>query len=507
MLIKVVVFLSFIYLTLRLLRECFSLYSSIIFLKNKDFKDSKANNFFYLLIPVLREQSIIAQTMETFASIDYPKDKFRVILITTSKEEAEHESSKQLLGKMNLDARHMKFGPFLLKYNKVFNRKELNKIYKKIRLVPPEVATKLLLQKFENYQTTQKIIQDLIKSGRNRFSNFNILKCLKEDGNMADQLNYAMECVISENKKKNFLFGVYNADSSPGRSILKIVNSMELKVARGSYYIFQQSSLFTKEFSKEKNLWRRMIRLSAGIYQSFWTLSHEIPRIQRYTKSLEHNRYDYFSSKMAHCVGHGMFFKKNIIKKYGFLPSETMNEDLPFGMLMSYEKVPIISIPKLENSESPSLLRQIIKQKSTWFMGILDYIKLYKNHSPKDKRFLYLTLKGLFNGLDWMAHSYLVILILILGFWSRSNIYIAMVVLYLFIFLTTQFMILFYANSKMKNYDRGQSEKITIEELLFLPFFSTIIMLSDSFGPARTTFCYIKSLLTKKKLIKDKTER
>lgn len=121
-----------------------------------------------VLLPALREQSIVDKTYNTFKKIDYPKEKLKVVFVTTEREEFEY------------------------------------------------------FEKSINVKTTNQLIEEKFKM--DKVDNYMHIHYPFKKGNKSSQLNFAIDELI-KNKQidENTYIGVFDFDSEPEQSLFKDV--------------------------------------------------------------------------------------------------------------------------------------------------------------------------------------------------------------------------------------------------------------------------------------------
>ncbi|MCE8456633.1 glycosyltransferase family 2 protein, partial [Rhodovulum sulfidophilum] len=143
-----------------------------------------------------------------------------------------------------------------------------------------------------------------------------------------------------------------------------------------------------------------------ALYQSFWTLSHEIPRLLNQSQGSEFKqRY-----ANAHCVGHGLFISIELFEELGGLPEDTLTEDLFLGFKVRASGTSISPVPYLEYADAPSNFRSAFRQKRVWFWGpmlypyyLLQVLRTGKL-SPQDiARASAIALQGWLSSWRWLA--------------------------------------------------------------------------------------------------------
>lgn len=167
-----------------------------------------------IVIPCLREQLIIKETIDYFLKIISPYDNIELAIVTTEKEEYEKS---------------------LIKFKETVDDK-----------------------------TTSEIVKEYIK--KNNLKRIKHFHYPKTEGMMSDQLNYVIEKYKNE-KFKEVYFSVYNADSRPSPntidSVLKVIQDKEFP------YVMQQ---YSYAFSNINQL--SFIMKGFAIYQSNFEIKY-----------------------------------------------------------------------------------------------------------------------------------------------------------------------------------------------------------------------------------------
>ena len=130
--------------------------------KEKDYTE------FWILLPALREQKLVKETIEYFNNLNYNANKLHICLITTQKEEFE--------------------------YN----------------------------QKNQTIKTTRDVVLSYLKENKTKYNTY-LIHYPKEKGNKASQLNYAIK-KITESSNKDCYFVIFDFDSRPNTDFLITTN-------------------------------------------------------------------------------------------------------------------------------------------------------------------------------------------------------------------------------------------------------------------------------------------
>ncbi len=322
----------------------------------------------------------------------------------------------------------------------------------------------------------------------------------KKKGNMASQLNF----VVKNIEDDNAFIVVYNADSRPATNTL--TNFYHLLSRHPEAKVFQQSATFLKNFT---NL--NIFLKTQAIWQTRWTLAHEMPRLIRQSSSKSQAIRTYAN---VNCVGHGLFIKLAELKKIGLFSEKMMNEDTFLAYLLRSRGLNIYPIPGLELSDSPTTIKSLWKQKYVWYWGPMQYPKylLYVLKNCKDLgiRNMYipiiLFIQGMISATAWIISAPLVLLLLLspifVDGWLVSLSYTALVV-----YGPLQAAIVYlYSPLIIKN---SESQKFTKESLLtFLGVISLCIpaVIFHGIPPYFSLFNELKHSLTGKEVYKPKTE-
>jgi hypothetical protein len=246
---------------------------------------------------------------------------------------------------------------------------------------------------------------------------------------VAEQLNFALDYVLSMDKNKdNPIIGMYNADSVFDAKVIDEVREISEKYRS---FVAQQSSLFTHNTPALGTL-LKLLPAAHGLYQSAWSITHEVPRFLTYQWLRVNNLPQV---RLLHCVGHGLFADLETFFKLGKFPvTKYGGEDLAFGFIARAAQVPLFSLKTLENSETPHSMRVLTKQLASWYLAVLGYFE-FRRFVPTEFRrgsrfqVAMLTILGIADAARWLGRGFF----LLLGFWicAQSGTLPALFLLYL----------------------------------------------------------------------------
>jgi Glycosyl transferase family group 2 len=242
-------------------------------------------------------------------------------------------------------------------------------------------------------------------------------------GIMAGQVNYAARAELRRLGRAGIdptrvWLAVYNADSQPSPATLPAV--ARLLDMHPDAQIIQQPAVFTASPGGD------MAADGAALLQSRWTLAREIPRLRRQAALARATPGQARQIlPLAHCVGHGLFIRADTFIRFGGFPTQTMNEDLPLGYLACAAGVPIDPLPVLELADSPPAIVDVIRQARQWFWSYPQYpaaARLAAGYGLGSSRTrAVLAAQGLARGALWLSQSPAIVAALALPVTARHT--------------------------------------------------------------------------------------
>lgn len=305
----------------------------------------------FILIPVLREQLIIENTILKFCEINNPNFEIVIIVVTSIREK--------------------------------INKRPADRAITEDVIIQSLHSGKLL-----KYKNNIRLFQDP--------------SC---HGNMATQLNY----VIREIKKtkQNAFYLIYNADSITSEATFEKLAEL-IEQHPNKEFAFQQPCAFIRDMGPDSNQFTNALSL----YQSWYCLGHESRLVYNYGLKSEKNWGKLNNKKLGVVVGHGSGMTLNINANNRGYPTDLLTEDLTFGFILSANNVPILSLPALELADVPNCFTSFVKQKSVWFWNFLGYISCYKKMRKQGRphsQLIPLFIEGLGAGAYWFFDTFFII--------------------------------------------------------------------------------------------------
>lgn len=291
-------------------------------------------------------------------------------------------------------------------------------------IIPADANVKIVIcttnkEEQEEGLSTQDLVNTFLAQNKN--AEVSICNYPYKTGGMAHQLNYTLMKYRRSNLISDSDFVcIYNADSRPHEQTIKWV--LEQIEENKSKLVFQQSAVFIKNYLNLDDYFSKAVSL----YQSFWTLTHEIPRLRRQAS----NKSIFHSWSNVHCVGHGLFIRFDVLSSMGLFPVDTLTEDTYLGFKLRCADISVHPVPYIEIGDSPVNIRSALKQKYVWFWGPMLYpYYLYKylneaNSVYSKFRSLILASQGILNAIRWLMVGPIVILLLVLPWLLNSGVFL-----------------------------------------------------------------------------------
>ena len=317
-----------------------------------------------IVIPCLREQDIIIQTLNYFLGLTKHLDNVKLLIVTTQKEEFEKEINLYLKDQLIKDVKNnMQLQKLINKYNKILSTNEIKEILKYSKL---ENIEEIINNKIQNSKTTSVLIEEFIIQNHLEEKVYHF-HYPNNEGIMADQLNYVLNNFEFKDEK-NYYFSVYNADSIPNKDTIKEV--LTTINENDNPKVIQQYSVPISNWNDLSNLMKGF-----SIYQSNFELRYGLIN-------------SYFPNKLlyTYVVGHGMYIRVDILKQIGGFETKYWCEDIYMSYVLRNKDISIYPIKTLEIMQSPQYLSILTKQNSVWFKTSFECLKIFKDIFKQNKK-------------------------------------------------------------------------------------------------------------------------
>jgi len=380
---------------------------------------SHVHEAIYILVPVYEEQAIIIETVHRFCNLPSDHFEIHIVIACTTREKRSSQSEK----------------------------------------------------------TTEEVIRDSIDSGtlspyRDRIQ---VMVDTHQKGNMATQLNFALEQLRKENSPET-IFLLYNADSIISDKTLSALSSLrETSLVNG--IAFQQPCAYVRDMDAMSSSFLNALAL----YQSWYCLGHESRLVHRYAIGKAR-------TNLGIIVGHGSGMMLAVHRNNGGYPENLLTEDLTLGFILSANNVPILPLNALELADVPSTLKSFIIQKSVWFWNYLGYFSCFihlRRQGYSVYKLIPLLVQGFVGGAYWFFSAGIVLAPILLSLiWASPWVTVVSIASVLVFCILPQYALFKMLPSVLRQ-QGFSSEAARMENIYFLNILPALflIVITDSVGP------------------------
>ena len=383
-------------------------------------RNEKKSNIL-IVIPCLREQDIIIQTLSYFLGLTKHLDNVKLLIVTTQKEEFEKEINLYLKDQLIKDVKNnMQLQKLINKYNKILSTNEIKEILKYSKL---ENIEEIINNKIQNSKTTRVLIEEFIIQNHLEEKVYHF-HYPNNEGIMADQLNYVLNNFEFKDEK-NYYFSVYNADSIPNKDTIKEV--LTTINENDNPKVIQQYSVPISNWNELSNLMKGF-----SIYQSNFELRYGLIN-------------SYFPNKLlyTYVVGHGMYIRVDILKQIGGFETKYWCEDIYMSYVLRNKDISIYPIKTLEIMQSPQYLSILTKQNSVWFKTSFECLKIFKDIFKQNKKINLNSIGWLMQrirmNITWLGIPIAFLYTLILSIFNKNIIMFCLSVLSYFVMIVLEY--------------------------------------------------------------------
>lgn len=223
--------------------------------------------------------------------------------------------------------------------------------------------------------TTLDVVERWLGSMSNRMpENVRIDYCEANDekGDRASQLNWAVKHANEIGWNDWEVVGVYDADSLPSRDSLS--NVVKAFCSIKNLDACQQPARFIRAANAMARNEENPLLVANALYQSTWTMISELPMwIGHYSASRKARK----SFRHLYFIGHGEFLSRNAYETFMF-PEGEVTDGIQIGYRMGFSGSVIIPLPVFCEDDVPHQVRALVKQHKRWFGGCMNFFSAYK---------------------------------------------------------------------------------------------------------------------------------
>lgn len=441
-------------LFLEILNGFWCFYRSFKYLckQNKETKNmlqqNEGKSNILIVIPCLREQDIIIQTLNYFLELIKQFNNVKILIVTTQKEEFEKKINLNLKNQFIKDVKNnMELQKLINKYNKILSTNEIKEILKYSKL---ENIEEVINNKIQKSKTTSVLVDEFItqKHLEEKVYHYHYPK---NEGIMADQLNYVLNNFEFKDEK-NYYFSVYNADSIPNKNTIKEV--LKTINENSNPEVIQQYSVPISNWNELSNLMKGF-----SIYQSNFELRYGLIN-------------SYFPNKLlyTYVVGHGMYIRVDILKQIGVFETKYWCEDIYMSYVLRNKGISIYPIKTLEIMQSPQYLSILTKQNSVWFKTSFECLKIFKDVFKQNRKIDLNSMGWLMQrirmNITWLGIPIALLYTLIISIFNKSIIMFGISALAYFIMIVLEYGSTIILIEKLTNITLKNKIKVLVNTLV-----------------------------------------
>jgi len=361
----------------------------------------------HVIVPVLREQQHVSAALEWWQQILPQFPGMSLTIVSTAREERERDL---LTAAVCSSSRLTRTG-----FPQLSDR-ELADLTSARVVAGGQLAPETAAQILARTPLTREVLGQLLdREDPSRIRHLTY----PGTGRKAAQVNYAARSLAAGG-----YLAVYDVDSRPGAELLARTYALLSRPGQRPAVV-QQHALHVVTRAGHPLATRALVRGSAAL-QSAWTLRREIPYARRYQQSAGRpGILARLRAGLPQPVGHGVFFRQDVLAQLGGLPEMTVLDDVPAGVMLALRGVPAVSVSAVTTVPAPETVSEVIAQHRRWFCSYLDYpavLRAAACASPGHAGHRYL-LSGIaaYRGAAWLAAGPLTAVTLVAAACPRSG--------------------------------------------------------------------------------------
>lgn len=345
----------------------------------------KLKNNYYIILPVLKEQNIIADSIEYFYNLTKDEEKVKVFVITTEREDDEYRNN------------------------------------------PKKTTYEIAKNKIKELKIKDKII---------------LLKAPKELKGKVGQMNFAYQYIIKS--EKNGYIGVYDIDSRPPKEIFYNIEHL-LKNKNTKTDIFQQVSSYCNGIEELEGI-SGDFAIADAFSQTRWAIGFEYPIYKAYYNSVSKKLLRPLVYCIGHgCFVNTEYlkkidgfptFNKNDDLSLGYLTSTISGSIYP---------IPLLDFCQISRTALNSIKQYKFwfTGSSKYYSDIKYYMSKYNVELSKKQKYLFKIQGGIRNFL-WAWRSNFIILNLILSICLGSNLHMILSLLSILLYVIVPYYVTYF---------------------------------------------------------------
>jgi len=321
---------------------------------------------FVLILPMLREDRIVADTCRRFAAAAAAHARLDVVVATSRSETADRDAAQVALRGTPAAGQPARWQH---EARLAVSREAVPDLENALRAGNQQRVRELLAA--YRRPTTAEIAAPLVEELNKEIGRPGLYHVSVTDtrGTKAEKINLALAGWRQRHDvdPATTYVGVYDADSAPDPATFAMLETQlagRMSPAERPPPILQQVSCYCRNMHTLTGV-RGVFSLADAIAQTRWALGFEYPLYRRYSRQAGGGRL----RPLAYCVGHGCFVSLGFLHRIGGFPDISPTDDLALGYLASALGAEISPVPALDYCEvAPDPVRSM-RQSRFWFSG------------------------------------------------------------------------------------------------------------------------------------------
>jgi hypothetical protein len=208
-------------------------------------------------------------------------------------------------------------------------------------------------------------------------------------GLKADQLNYAAACcaaLLPDTVPSSQAFlACYDADSRPPPdSLARFTRAI---ADHPGADVFHQSSRFESRPDQQPaagplRCVRAVICDAGALRANRFVLGFELPRLLNRSAHVSTVKLALCSGVYTHVTGHGLCVRLSLLDKLPF-PARSPLEDMHYSFILCSRGLPMVPVPSLDSAEVPGTVTAQVQQAARWFFGPARFARYLKDPATR----------------------------------------------------------------------------------------------------------------------------
>lgn len=284
----------------------------------------------------------------------------------------------------------------------------------------------------DDCRTTGSIVKEWLQSHSLKNSGiYAAFYCEKteETGDRATQLNYAVEYFKKKYPNENLDYiGVYDADSLPSLRTLQEVRAVFEQ--HPDVMACQQPVHFIKAANRMADAGENPLLVANALYQTTWTVIRELPSWIQYAKTPENHMFH----KNVYLIGHGEFLRYECYKKFEF-PEFEVTDGIQLGYRMGMSNQKIAPLSEFCDDDVPQSITSLINQHKRWFGGCMNLFSAYRwSQKYFRSKAIFQLIDGYWSQACWAWASLFMIMAFIVSLYLRNTYLLTAVLFAVFLY-------------------------------------------------------------------------